>query len=152
MVDSIPIHFNDLLHDVSLHHLSAIQAQASIVHGQENRMGLILGRRIDLKEQDFFLQPVYEILQCLALKLIREEVCNILIPVHHVLRALIVRLIGHIIADQCVQAKLPVIHINVEALGPKVIIIDHVVELDATEALCCLFLLQVIQINQQKRQ
>ena len=152
MVNSIPVHLNDLLHDVCLHHLSAVKAQSPIVHRQEDRMGFILGWRIDLKKQDFFLQPVNEILQCLTLKLIREEVRNILIPIHHVLCALIVRLIGHIIADQCMQAKLSVIHINVEALGSEMIIIDHVVELDATEALCCLFLLQVIQINQQKRQ
>ena len=115
-------------------------------------MGFIFGRRIDLKEQDFFLQPVYEILQCLTLKLIREEVRDILIPVHHILSALIIRLIGQITPDQSMQAKLSIIHINVKALGAEMVIINHVVKLDTPESLHSLFLLQIIQVDKQKCQ
>ena len=42
--------------------------------------------------------------------------------------------------------------INIEALSPKMIIVDHVIELDNMVALCSLLLLKVVQVNQQKRQ
>ena len=50
VVDSIPVHLHDLLHDICFHHFSTVQTQTSIVHCEENRMRLVLGWRINFEK------------------------------------------------------------------------------------------------------
>ena len=61
MINRNSIFLCHLLNDISLQHLSAVQAETAIIHCQKDRVCFILRGCIDLKEQNFLNKPVDKI-------------------------------------------------------------------------------------------
>ena len=115
-VDLNAIRFSNLLNDIGFHHLGTVQAQATIVHGQENRVCFVVRRCIDLQKENFLYQPVDKVRKRFTLQLVREDVLYVLIPVEHVLGAFIYWHIGFVLLQKGLHACPAVGNINIEAL------------------------------------